>query len=77
MFYTKLKAIYSGLTYSEIKIADYILANQESVTGLTSQQLADLLGLGQSTIIRFSQKMGYKSYRNMLLDLERSQDERE
>ncbi len=77
MFYTKLKAIYSGLTYSEIKIADYILANQESVTGLTSQQLADLLGLGQSTIIRFSQKMGYKSYRNMLLDLERSQDETE
>ncbi len=30
---------------------------------------ADNLGVGQSTVIRFSQKLGYKNYRNMLLDL--------
>ena len=77
MFYTKLKAIYSSLTYSEAKIADYILANQEKAIHLTSQQLADILGVGQSTVIRFSQKMGYKSYRNMLLELEKSDDSEE
>lgn len=45
MFYTKLKGIYPSLTYSETKIADYILANRESVTKLTSQQMADILEL--------------------------------
>ena len=70
MFYEKLRAIYAKLTYSETKIADYILANRENVFNMTSQQMADNLGVGQSTVIRFSQKLGYKNYRNMLLDLE-------
>lgn len=72
MFFTKLKGIYPTLTYSETKIADYILSNRESVADLTSQQMADILELSQPTVIRFSQKMGYKSYRNLLLDLEKS-----
>lgn len=74
MFYTKLKGIYPSLTTSETKVADYILANRESVSALTSQQLADALELSQPTIIRFSQKMGYKSYRNLLQDVEKSVD---
>lgn len=74
MFYEKLKANYPYLTGSEVKIADYILANRETVSNLTSQKMADNLKIGQSTVIRFSQKMGYKSYRNMLLELERSSD---
>lgn len=77
MFYTKLKGIYPSLTYSETKIADYILANRESVTKLTSQQMADILELSQPTIIRFSQKLGYKSYRNLLLDMEKSYEDEE
>ena len=36
--------------------------------------MADNLGVGQSTVIRFSQKLGYKNYRNMLLDLERADE---
>ena len=62
MFYEKLRAIYAKLTYSETKIADYILANRENVFNMTSQQMADNLGVGQSTVIRFSQKLGYKNY---------------
>lgn len=74
MFYEKLKAIYPYLTGSETKIADYILANRETISNLTSQEIADNLEIGQSTVIRFSQKMGYKSYRNMLLELEHSSE---
>ena len=48
MFYEKLRAIYAKLTYSETKIADYILANRENVFNMTSQQMADNLGVGQS-----------------------------
>jgi DNA-binding MurR/RpiR family transcriptional regulator len=74
MFYTKLKGVYPSLTASETRVADYILANRGSVSSLTSQQLADALELSQPTIIRFSQKMGYKSYRNLLQDVEKSDD---
>lgn len=78
MFFAKLKSIYPTLTYSETKVADYILANrQDSLEEATSSELASLLGVSQSTIIRFSKKMGYKSFKNMILDLSRSGDDDE
>lgn len=67
MFFTKLKTLYPTLTYSETKIADYILANKDETFDKTSQELASLLGISQSTTIRFSQKMGYNSFKNMVL----------
>ena len=75
MFFTKLKTLYPTLTYSETKIADYILANKDETSGKTSQELASLLGISQSTTIRFSKKMGYNSFKNMVLDLSRSNAE--
>lgn len=72
LFYEKLEAVYPGLTGKEARIAEYILANRARISGLTSQKLAGNLGISQSTVIRFSQKLGYKSYQNLLLDLERS-----
>jgi DNA-binding MurR/RpiR family transcriptional regulator len=77
VFFTKLRVIYPSLTYSEIKIADYILANCDNTAFLTSQELADAINVSQATVIRFSQKLGYKSYRNLLQDLERSDMEDE
>ena len=49
MFFTKLKSLYPTLTYSETKIADYILANKDDTFDMTSQELAGLLGISQST----------------------------
>ena len=78
MFFAKLKSIYPTLTYSETKVADYILANrQDSLEEATSSELASLLGVSHSTLIRFSKKMGYKSFKNMILDLSRSGDDDE
>ena len=61
LFYEKLEAVYPGLTGKEARIAEYILANRARISGLTSQKLAGNLGISQSTVIRFSQKLGYKS----------------
>ena len=47
------------------------------MTKLTSQEMADAINVSQPTIIRFSQKLGYKSYRNLLLDLEKSDESEE
>lgn len=75
MFNMKLNSIYSSLTYSETLVADYLLANRKKLQITTSYELAKLLGVGQSTIIRFSQKLGYDTFKKLLLDLMRNDDE--
>lgn len=77
MYLTKIKNIYPDLTGSEMKIADYILANKGNIGEMTSNELADCLGVGQSTIIRFSQKLGYKTFKKFLFDVINDSDEKE
>jgi len=77
MYLTKIKNIYSELTGSEMKIADYIMANKGSIDKMTSGELAGLLDVGQSTIIRFSQKLGYKTFKQFVNDVANDTDEEE
>lgn len=65
----KLKATFEDLTYSEEKLAEYIDGHRTEISQMTSQQLADLSGIGQSTVIRFSQKLGYGSFKKMIADI--------
>lgn len=69
MYITKIKNIYPELTGSEMKIADYILANKGNIDKMTSSELAEILEVGQSTIIRFSQKLGYKTFKQFVNDM--------
>lgn len=69
MIQSKLKSSYNTLTSSERKVADYILNYPDKVKAITSYELAKQLGIGQSTIIRFSQKLGYHSFRELLADV--------
>lgn len=69
MYITKIKNIYPELTGSEMKIADYILANKGNIDKITSSELAEILEVGQSTIIRFSQKLGYKTFKQFVNDM--------
>lgn len=69
MYVTKIKNIYPELTGSEMKIADYILANKGNIEKMTSSELAEILEVGQSTIIRFSQKLGYKTFKKFVNDV--------
>lgn len=65
MFKAKLKAVYQDLTQSEKLVADYILEHIDEIRTITSHQLAVNTHIGQSTIIRFSQKLGYNSFREL------------
>ncbi|MEA5026679.1 putative HTH-type transcriptional regulator YbbH [bioreactor metagenome] len=69
MFKAKLQTSYQNLTQSERMIADYILEHLDEIKTITSHQLAVLTNTGQSTIIRFSQKLGYNSFREFLADI--------
>ncbi len=69
MFLSRLNAARGSLTSSEIKIADYLTSHLNEEGNITSQQLAKKVGIGQSTIIRFSKKLGYNSFRELFADL--------
>lgn len=69
MFLSRLNAARGSLTSSEIKIADYLTSHLSEEGNITSQQLARRIGIGQSTIIRFSKKLGYNSFRELFADL--------
>lgn len=72
MFSTKVKGCYSKLTMAEKKIADYLIVNAGEVGGVTSHELAERLGVGQSTVIRFSKKLGYRMFGELIADVESS-----
>ena len=77
MFITKIKSLYGSLTVSAMKIADYLLANIDNMKSITSSELAKKLDVGQSTIIRFSQKLGYKTFKILINDVIASSSEEE
>ncbi|MFQ7058378.1 MAG: MurR/RpiR family transcriptional regulator [Turicibacter sanguinis] len=57
----------SGFTKSEIKICHYINSHRESVMYLSITELAELIGVGEATILRFCRKIGYKGYQDFKL----------
>ena len=46
----------------ERRIADFLLDNAHLLRDYSSQQLANALGISQSSVVKFSQKLGFKGY---------------
>ena len=46
----------------ERRIADFLLENAHLLRDYSSQQLADALSISQSSVVKFSQKLGFKGY---------------
>lgn len=69
MFFVNLKRALPTLTHSENRIAVCLTDNPVKLEGLTSYELAKRAGVGQSTIIRFSQKLGYRTFKDLIDDI--------
>ncbi len=69
MFSTLIEINKDKLTSVDLKIAEYIMLNTNEVLDLTSHDLAEKLDVGQSSIVRFTKKIGYQGYRHMLYGL--------
>ena len=74
MFYVRLKNAQSKLSKSEYKIATYISENLKKAKDMTSYDLADKTEVSQPTVIRFANKLGYKSFSEMCEDISSSVD---
>lgn len=68
MFAATLSRYTDKLTYADKRIVN-ILMSEKEIVKLTSATVAEKAECGQSTVIRFSQKLGYASFKDMLLDL--------
>lgn len=58
----RIRAERDRMSAMERRIADHILDNAHFLRDYSSQQLADALGVSQSSIVKFAQKLGYKGY---------------
>jgi DNA-binding MurR/RpiR family transcriptional regulator len=58
----KIRSERDRMSAIERRIADFILDNSHLLRDYSSQQLADALRISQSSVVKFSQKLGFKGY---------------
>jgi DNA-binding MurR/RpiR family transcriptional regulator len=58
----KIRSERDQMSAIERRIADFLLENAHLLRDYSSQQLADALGISQSSVVKFSQKLGFKGY---------------
>ena len=58
----RIRAERDQMSAIERRIADFILENAHLLRDYSSQQLADALRISQSSVVKFSQKLGFKGY---------------
>lgn len=60
------------MSANEKKLADFILDNASLIRDYSSQQIAGSVGVSQSSVVKFSQKMGYKGFTDLKLAIHES-----
>ncbi|MCE9884399.1 SIS domain-containing protein [Obesumbacterium proteus] len=58
-----------AFTPGERIIADYILAYPDKLKQCSSQELASILNISQSSIVKFAQRLGFKGFTNLKMAL--------
>lgn len=65
----RIRQMYPTLAQNDRKLADFLLHNAQQARHLSSQKLAQLAGVSQSSVVKFAQKMGYKGFPALKLAL--------
>ena len=68
----KMRAVREELSANEKRIADFILRNSALIRDYSSQNLAASVGVSQSSIIKFSQKLNYRGFTDLKLAIHES-----
>ncbi len=58
----KIRSERDQMSAIERRIADFLLENSHLLRDYSSQQLANALGISQSSVVKFAQKFGFKGY---------------
>lgn len=68
----KIRAERDHMSAIERRIADFLLENAHLLRDYSSQQLANALGISQSSVVKFSQKLGFKGYPDLKFSIGQS-----
>ena len=58
----KISSIRDDVSANEKKLVDFIVSNAALLRDYSSQQLANAVGISQSSVVKFCQKLDYKGY---------------
>lgn len=67
----RLRGVYESLPPSELKVAHYLLDNPDEIIHASVTELANSLGVSESTVVRFCQRLGYQGYQEFKILLAR------
>ena len=62
-----ISTIYKSLTKAEQKVADFVIADTQETVYSSVTDLAEKSGVGETTVIRFCRKLGYRGYQEFKL----------
>ncbi|WP_229776429.1 MurR/RpiR family transcriptional regulator [Alicyclobacillus cellulosilyticus] len=62
-----INTLYPSFSKAEQKVADAVLANTEAVMYSSITDLAEMAGVGETTIIRFCRKLGFRGFQEFKL----------
>ena len=65
----RIEAVYDSLKSAELRLADYILDNQDDVVHSSINELQEKSGSSYATIIRFCKKIGYPGFKAFKISL--------
>lgn len=69
MFRTRIRENFDRLTPSFKRLGEYLLDNYFDAAFMTASQLANRLDIDPATVVRFSQRLGYRGYPELLSDV--------
>lgn len=61
---------YSRLSKGQKLIANFIIDNYDRAAFMTAANLAESIGVSESTVVRFANRLGYQGYRELQNDLQ-------
>ena len=70
MILETIRRLYPQLTRSQKRLADFIAVSYQEAAFMTASRLARRLALNEATVIRFSQRLGYTGYPDLIHDVQ-------
>lgn len=67
---SEIEKKYSNLSKGQKLIADYITSDYDKAAFMTASKIGDLVGVSESTVVRFANTLGYDGYPSLQEDLQ-------
>jgi len=58
----QIESAYDSFSKGQKRIADYIINNYDKAVNLTAAKLGRIVGISESTVVRFATELGFKGY---------------